>query len=227
MIQSLTGINIKIELNLAQTTGVVLKRKRMYLAMNSFYSKKELVEIGFRSIGENVLISKKVSIYGASKITIKNNVRIDDFVILSGKIEIGNFIHVAAYSALFAGDEGIFLKDFSNISSRVSIYAISDDFSGLSLTNPMVSDDYKQLEKGRVMIDRHVVIGASSIVLPNVVIGEGVAIGSMSLINEPLDSWGVYIGVPARRIKERSKRLLQLEKEFLIRKDVSNLIDSY
>ena len=53
--------------------------------MNSFYSKEELKEIGFKKYGENVLISRKTSIYNPEKIIIGNNVRIDDFCILSRK----------------------------------------------------------------------------------------------------------------------------------------------
>lgn len=38
--------------------------------MNSFYSREELKKIGFKSYGENVLISKKASIYSPEKIEI-------------------------------------------------------------------------------------------------------------------------------------------------------------
>jgi len=183
--------------------------------MNSFYSKNELKKLGFKSMGENVLISRKASIYGTENISIANNVRVDDFVILSGKIEIGNYTHIAAFSALFAGNAGIILKDFSGLSSRVSIYAISDDYSGEALTNPMVSDEYKKIEGGQVVLDKHVIVGASSVILPNVVIGEGSAVGSLSLVNKSLDSWGIYIGTPVKKIKTRSKNLLNLEKEFV------------
>ena len=92
--------------------------------MTSFYDENELKEIGFKSYGENVKISRKSSIYGAEKISIGNNVRIDDFCILSGQIKLGNYIHIAAYSALYGGEDGIVIKDFANISSRVSIYSI-------------------------------------------------------------------------------------------------------
>lgn len=37
---------------------------------NSFYSEKELQKIGFRSLGKNVCISKKASIYSPRKISI-------------------------------------------------------------------------------------------------------------------------------------------------------------
>ncbi|MDR2409353.1 MAG: acyltransferase, partial [Bacteroidales bacterium] len=54
--------------------------------MNSFFSKEELKDIGFKSVGDNVLISRKASFYSVSNISIGSNVRIDDFCILSGNI---------------------------------------------------------------------------------------------------------------------------------------------
>ena len=70
--------------------------------MSSFYSNEELESLGFKKIGQNALISRKASIYGASSIEIGNDVRIDDFCFLSGNIKLGNNIHISAYSALIA-----------------------------------------------------------------------------------------------------------------------------
>jgi serine acetyltransferase len=43
----------------------------------------------------------------------------------------------------------------------------------------------------------------------------GVAIGTMSLVKESCKEFCVYAGIPAKKIKERSRKLLALEKEFL------------
>lgn len=72
--------------------------------MSSFYSTDELSKIGFKHIGNNVLLSKKTSIYGVENISIGDNTRIDDFCILSGNITIGNYVHIAAFCSLFAGN---------------------------------------------------------------------------------------------------------------------------
>lgn len=181
----------------------------------SFYTRDELEKIGFKSIGNNVSISRKVQIYGASKMIIGNNVRIDDFCVLSGVIELGDYIHIAVYSSLFGGNTGIKMESFSGISSRCAIYAESDDYSGNYLTNPTVAGDYKDIKKGRVILEKHVILGTGTTVLPGVRIGEGSAVGSMSLVNKDLDSWGIYVGIPCSRKKERSHKLLLLEKEFL------------
>lgn len=181
----------------------------------SFYTEEELKTLGLKSYGRNVMISKKVSIYGAENISIGNNVRIDDFCILSGKIRIGSFVHIAAYSALYGGNVGIEMNDFSGLSSRVIIYTESDDYSGNYLTNPTIPDKYLNIIKGKVILNKHVIIGTSSTILPAVIIDEGVAVGAMSLVNKSLDEWGIYAGSPCRKIKDRSKKLLELEKEMI------------
>lgn len=182
--------------------------------MDSFLSISELNKIGFKKIGSNVLISRKSSIYSASDIQIGNNVRIDDFCILSGNIIIGNNIHVAAYSAIYGGNAGVQLSDFSNISSRVCIYAVSDDFSGETMTNPMIPIEYKNVKQASVYIGRHVIVGSGSTIFPGVTLNDGTAIGAMSLVNKTTDSWMIYAGIPIRIIKKRSKRLLELEKKY-------------
>lgn len=173
--------------------------------------------MGFAAIGKHVLISDRASFYNCANIVLGSNVRIDDFCILSagpGGIEIGNFVHVAAYSSLIGAGK-ICLADFSNISSRVSIYSSSDDYSGATMTNPMVAPEFTGVEHADVLIGRHAIIGAGSVVLPGVLIGEGAAIGALSLVKSACDPFGVYVGAPAKRIADRKRDLLDLEKKFL------------
>ena len=156
--------------------------------MTSFYSRDELSELGLKSIGSNVYISRKSSIYSAFNISIGDNVRIDDFCILSGHIELGSYIHIAAYTALYGGTEGIFVSDFANLSSRICIYSVNDDYSGKTMTNPMVPNEYKNIENKPVYIGKHAIIGSTSVVLPGVKIAEGSSFGSLhnSVINFPI-----------------------------------------
>lgn len=183
--------------------------------MDSFYSQEELEKIGLKSYGDNVLISRKVSIYSPSNIRIGNNVRIDDFCILSGKITLGNNIHISAYVALFAGDAGIEMHDFSGISSKSTIYAITDDYSGLAMTNPTIPGKYRSVHKGKVVLKKHALVGASCLVLPGVTLEEGSAFGAMSLINKDSEPWSVNVGIPFKRVKDRLKNIIELEKEFM------------
>lgn len=183
--------------------------------MNSYYTREELKKMNYLFLGENVLISRKASIYSAHQIEIGNNVRIDDFCILSGKISIGNYIHIAAYSGLYGSDYGIEIQDFSNISSKNSIYAVSDDYSGFTMTSPMIPDKYKNVYGKKVLIKKHVIIGSGCVVLPGVVLEEGSAFGALSLINKNSEAWTINGGTPYKKIKDRRKELLKLEEQFI------------
>ncbi|MEY8324147.1 hypothetical protein AALB47_09555 [Lachnospiraceae bacterium 54-11] len=194
--------------------------------MNSFYSDEELKQIGFKYVGdENVLISRKASLYGVTEISICNNVRIDDFCIISGKITIGNYVHIAAHSALYGGKCGITIDDFANISSRVSIYGINDDYSGETMTNPMVMERCKKLKSAPVYIGKHVIVGSTSVILPGVSLQTGSAFGSFSLIKNSSEPWSINVGVPAKKIKDRSKDLLKYENRFYNEKDAGDIVE--
>ena len=183
--------------------------------MDSFYSAEELLKLNFCKFGDNVKISRKASIYNASLIELGNNIRIDDFCILSGNIKLENNIHIAAYSALYGGAAGIVIDSFANVSSRVCIYAVSDDYSGNTMTNPTVPEQYKKVQNEPVHIGKHVIIGSGCTILPGVVLSEGTALGAMSLCKTSTKPWKIYAGIPARIIKDRSRDLLKYEKEYI------------
>ncbi|MEK2608756.1 acyltransferase [Pseudomonas shirazensis] len=182
----------------------------------AFLSREQVQSMGFLRVGHNVLISDKASLYNCPNITIGDNVRIDDFAVISageGGIVIADFVHIAVFS-LLTGAGRICMDSFSGLSSRVSVYSSSDDYSGGSLTNPTVPDRYKRVVSADVSIGKHVIIGAGSVVLPGVTLEEGVAVGALSLVSRNCTAFGTYSGVPARRIKERSRELLEVEQRF-------------
>ena len=75
--------------------------------------------------------------------------RIDDFAIISGKVTLGNYIHIAQFCGLYGGSAGIEMEDYTGLSSKCSLYATSDDYSGMSMTNPMIPEKYKPGTIGR------------------------------------------------------------------------------
>jgi acetyltransferase-like isoleucine patch superfamily enzyme len=60
--------------------------------------------------------------------------------------------------------------------------------------------------------------------MPGVVLSEGTSVGAMSLVLKSTEPWGVYVGNPAKRLKDRKRDLLELEKEYL--KNEGKLHDS-
>lgn len=179
----------------------------------AYLTRSELEAMGFASLGQNVLLSDKASFYNTSSISLGDHVRIDDFCVLSAGdegIDIGSHIHVAVYCSLI-GRGNIRLGDYANLSSRVSIYSSNDDYSGASMTNPMVPACYTNVTHAPVDIGRHVIIGSGSVVLPGTVLGEGAAVGALSLVSGEYDPFWIYAGQPAKPLKERSRDLLDME----------------
>jgi galactoside O-acetyltransferase len=177
--------------------------------MNSFYTNDELDKLGLKKYGSNVLISRNASIYSPSTISMGDNVRIDDFCILSGRIDLGSYIHISAFCALY-GSYGIVLENYTGLSPRCTLFSASDDFSGNHLIGPMVDKQLTNVNGGEIRIMEYSQIGASSVLMPNVLIRRGVVVGAMSFVNKSLDEWGIYAGIPVKRLKDRSKKLLNL-----------------
>ncbi|HAE43562.1 MAG TPA: galactoside O-acetyltransferase [Clostridiales bacterium] len=182
------------------------------------YTEEDLANEGFKSLGSNVRIAKTCTIVGAENISIGDNVRIDGYCTLvaagCGFIHFGSYIHVGGHCVLLAG-EGITFEDFSCLSWGVKLFSRSDDFSGQFMTNPTVPSKYTGVTGGPIVLKRHVVVGAGSVVLPKVTLEEGVAVGALSLVTKSLAEWGIYSGIPAKHIKNRKKQLLELESVFL------------
>ncbi|MDA8934592.1 acyltransferase [Flavobacteriales bacterium] len=178
-----------------------------------YYTRKELKVIGFKSIGENVLISKKSSIYSAENIELGDNVRVDDFCVLSASksLKIGSYVHIGCYSSIIGAGE-VLIEDYCGISGKVSIYSSNDDYTGLSMTNPMVPEEYTKVSSGPVIIKKHSIIGCNCVILPNTILNQGVSVSSLSLLYGEYESFSVYSGVPAKKISNRQKRLLKYEK---------------
>ena len=175
--------------------------------MNSFYSDKELLLLGLKSCGKNVKISRYARIYSPDKIVIGDNVRIDDFCIISGNVIIGNNIHISAYVALY-GSKGIELEDYSGISPMTTVYSAMDDFSGDYLIGPIHAQHQTNIIGGKVILKRYSQIGTHCVIFPDITIGEGTVVGACSLVNQNLDSWIVCCGTPAKFLKKRKKGLL-------------------
>lgn len=83
------------------------------------------------------------------------------------------------------------------------------------MTNPTVPSQFTGVTHADVFLGRHVIVGSGSVILPGVTIEEGAAIGALTLVNKNCEAFGIYMGNPARRISERKRDLLELEKQYL------------
>ena len=186
--------------------------------LSSYYSRDELKKLGLKSFGKNIQISRNTKIYDPEKLSIKNNVRIDDFCILTGNIVLGNYIHISPF-CLLSGRYNITMKDFSGLSSRVSIYTSNEDYvNGSSLTNPTIPIKMRNIESGQVLIEQHAVVGATSILLPNTHLETGSILGAHSLAKGKYKKWKIFVGAPAKFKKNRPSKIIERDGKKLLEK---------
>ncbi len=186
-----------------------------------YYREHELRQMGFAEVGDDVRISRNCTILGLPNIRIGSRVRIDGYCTLvapgNGYLRIGSFVFVGGYSLLSAG-AGIDLEDFVIVSQGCRIYSRNDDYSGEHLCGHNVPERFAGITSAPVRLRRHVMLGTGTVVFPGVEIGEGTAVGAQSLVTRGLPPWGIFAGCPVRRLKDRSRRVLELEQE--VRKEL-------
>jgi acetyltransferase-like isoleucine patch superfamily enzyme len=143
-------------------------------------------------------------IIGIENIKFGKNVIIDDFVFIyaTDKIVIGSNVHIACFASITGGAK-IEIGDFCAISQGCRILAGTDDFKYWGFGNSTIDEKYRNTKRAPIKISKFAIIGANSVVLPGVTIGEGVAVGASSVVTRDLEPWGIYIG--NRKIGERDK----------------------
>lgn len=181
----------------------------------AYYTKEQLIKMGFKLLGKNIKISDKASIYNCNQIEIGDNSRIDDFCVISGRVSIGRNVHITPMCLVAGGEKGIVFKDFTTIAYGVQVFTQSDDYSGNTMTNSTIPKKYKNEFMKEVVLSKYSIVGAGSIIMPGVTLAEGTSVGAMSLVLKSTDPWGIYVGNPAKRLKDRYKKLLKLEKQYL------------
>jgi dTDP-4-amino-4,6-dideoxy-D-glucose acyltransferase len=177
-----------------------------------FLSPDELAAKGVPDAAErNILIHRTCVVLDFAHIHFGRNIRIDPYCIIScAELHLGDYIHIGAGTSL-SGACSVVLADYSTVSHHCLIFTSSDDYSGFAMTNPMVPARYTNVTSADVSLGRHALLGARCTVLPGAVIEEGASAGVGCLIKDRLEAWTMYVGVPARPLRPRSRRCLELE----------------
>lgn len=169
-----------------------------------------------KSCGSNVIIGKTVRIRYPELVEIGDNVIIDDFTYISTQLIIESYCHIASGCKLIGGPKAqIRMSSFSTLAPNVVLAAGSDDYIA-GIASPLVSSKYKgNVQVGKIHLGKHSIIGANSVVLPDVTFGTGACVGALSLVKTNLDEWALYAGVPVKKIKERDRNaIINLENTF-------------
>lgn len=179
---------------------------------NIFFNLSDL-----KKCGSNVIIGKTVRIRYPELVEIGDNVIIDDFCYISTSLKIFSNVHISSGCKLIGGRKAyVEFGSFSTLSPNVVIAAGSDDYiSGIA--TPLISEEFKgNLEVGKVILNKHCIVGSNSTLLPNIAMGIGSAVGANSLVKKNLKAWSLYAGSPVKKIKERNKeKILNFEKNYL------------
>jgi acetyltransferase-like isoleucine patch superfamily enzyme len=146
-------------------------------------------------------------VFGGHNISIGEYTWIDAYVWLGalfGPISIGKRIHVAPNSIILAGAEGVEIEDYVAIGAGSQIYGHSEMANdGKRMSGPMIPWRYKAYQSGKVALKRDCFLGAGSIVLPGITVGEGAVVGAGSVVTCDVSPWSIVFGAPARPIGKR------------------------
>jgi galactoside O-acetyltransferase len=150
-------------------------------------------------------------------VEIGDNVIIDDFTYVSTALKLHSYVHISAGCKIIGGKGAyVEMRQFSTLAPNVVLSAGSDDYIG-GIATPLVPMEFKGNAKiGKIILNKHCIVGAGSVVLPDVEFSEGACVGALSLVNKDLEAWKLYAGIPAKKIKNRDREtILQLEERLL------------
>ncbi len=167
----------------------------------------ELREAGFSSVGEHTLVSRKSSLYAITG-SIGSHVRVDDFCILKGNITLDDYVHIAAFGMISGIHAPVTIGRHVGISTRLSLFTASDDYSANTLGGPTTPREYTTQIVGPVSIGTGTMIGAHCVILPGLEIGIGASVGAGSVISGSIPNGGV-VRASTLRVSRRDHAAIQ------------------
>jgi len=164
------------------------------------------IKKSLRCCGANVTIYSLAKIVNPQVIEIGDHSQIDDYTFINGGkgLTIGKHVHIASFASI-AGDGTALLGDYVAVSSGARIFTGTNIYQGAWSMSAAAPKWMQRRKTGHVEIERFAFIGANSVVLPRVTIGEGAVIGSMSLVTKDIDPWSINVGIPCKKIAVRPK----------------------
>jgi acetyltransferase-like isoleucine patch superfamily enzyme len=106
-----------------------------------------------------------------------------------GELTLGEFTDIGAFAYLQC-EFGIVIEDWVQIGAGCKIYSKN------TIDNT----------HGKVIIRKRACIGANSVVLPGVTIGEGALVAALSLVNKDVPDFAIMGGIPIKMIQSREDR---------------------
>ncbi|SET75774.1 acyltransferase [Hymenobacter actinosclerus] len=151
----------------------------------------------------NIKLGKNVEVDGTSSLNnvdIRDNVKISKYCTVFGSSNNVLHIGVSAYIGPNCFIQGY--ADHIEIGERVSI---AQNVNIMSSSGPNAStamQKYFPLIVGKVKIGNDCWIGANSVIMPNVVLGDFCVVAANSYVNQSFESFSVIGGNPAKLLKK-------------------------
>ena len=155
--------------------------------------------------GEHVILNAMCKIMRAENMEIDDYSRVLDFAYIdAGKsLKIGKY-SIITWHCLIEGGANTVIGDRVFIGPGTKLLTSTYAFNGY-FTNEFLPEETRHTLYGDIILENDAYIGANSVIMPGVTIGEGALVGSNAFVNKDLEPWGIYVGSPAKKMGERQR----------------------
>lgn len=159
----------------------------------------------FKKIGIDLSLDDTAKIKHPHLVELGDHVAIDVGVYCSTQMKIGDYVHIAPYVCIIGGNESsLIMDDFSGVAAGSKLVCGSDNFVD-GMLNPQVPIEFRDVIIKPIIFEKYACVGVNSVVLPGVTLAEGSILGANSLLTESTEPWMIYVGSPAKPVKQRNK----------------------
>lgn len=149
--------------------------------------------------GKNFIIGQYCVINSNCK--VGNDVDMNHFVLLKADTKIGNNVYIDSYFRSSGQNKignNVTLRFGSTIAREVTV----EDDVFISPNVMTIYSDHKGEKQGGMVIGKGSFIGTSAVINAGVSIAPGCVVGAMSLVTKDLTEPGVYMGIPAKKVRD-------------------------
>lgn len=132
---------------------------------------------------------------------VGDNVRLEHFILLKKGTKIGNNVYVDSYVKSSGKNQigsGVTLRFNATIAREVTI----EDDVFISPNVMTVYSDHEGKAHPGTVIGKGCHIGTNAVIGHGIKIAPGTVIGAMSLVTKDIENPGVYVGIPAKKIRD-------------------------